>query len=73
MTTAERNQRERAFSRELVRKHPGDWVAVRDREVIASATTATDLDEQLAQERLPYRTFRVSRGGGVTLLLSAHT
>lgn len=71
MTVEERIQRERAFSRELVRKYRGEWVAVRNRTVIACATSATDLDQQLRKERLPYRTFRVSRGGGVTLLLAA--
>lgn len=72
MTVAEKIQeRERALSRELISKHAGDWVAVCDHQIIAHATTPKDLDEQLSAEHRAYRTFRVSRGGGLTLLPAA--
>ncbi len=71
MTVAERIKRERDFSVKLVREHAGDWVAVRNGTLIAYAAEAKALDQQLTQERLPYRTFRVSRAGGVTLLPAA--
>lgn len=46
----------------------GCWVAVRNHEVLAHDEKPDRLDEQLAGEAEPYRTFRVSSGAGSTLL-----
>ena len=53
---------------EALEQFAGQWVCVRDHEVIAHASTAEKLDEQLRGEEQPYRTFRVTRGAGATLL-----
>jgi hypothetical protein len=70
MTVAEHNRHIEAERRlaEALERYAGQWVAVRDHEVIAHAATAEKLDERLAREAQPYRTFRVTRGAGATLL-----
>jgi hypothetical protein len=60
-------ERERLLAGHLA-QFAGQWVAVRDHEILAHAKTPDRLDEQLAEEVEPYRTFRVTRGAGSTLL-----
>jgi Family of unknown function (DUF5678) len=70
VTVAERHrqiEREREFA-ESLEKFAGQWVAVRDHKVIANAATPEKLDERLAGQEQPDRTFRVTRGAGATLL-----
>lgn len=70
MTVAEAQrfiEQERRLAKGLAR-FKGQWVAVRDHEVLAHAPTPDRLDKQLAGEAKPYRTFRVARGAGSTLL-----
>jgi hypothetical protein len=52
----------------MLEQYAGQWVAVRDHAVIAHAKTAKQLDDRLQGEDRPYRTFRVARGAGATLL-----
>jgi hypothetical protein len=70
VTVADRHrhiEREREFA-ESLEKFAGQWVAVRHHKVIASASTPEKLDERLVGQEQPDRTFRVTRGTGVTLL-----
>jgi hypothetical protein len=70
MTVAELERHiklERRLSSEL-EQYAGQWVAVRDHTVIAHAESAKQLDDELRGEDPPYRTFRVARGAGATLL-----
>jgi hypothetical protein len=53
---------------EALEHYAGQWVAVRDHKVIAHAETAQQLHEQLKEDEQSYRTFRVTRGAGATLL-----
>jgi hypothetical protein len=55
---------ERRLSDEL-RKYAGQWVAIRDHQVVAHAATPEKLDEQLKSEDSPYRSFRVVRGSAL--------
>lgn len=50
------------FGEHLLKEYAGKWVAVRGREVIASAVEGADLYAQLTDEAEPYRSFRVYEG-----------
>ncbi len=64
----ERHIRQERLLAEELERYAGEWVAVRDHQVIAHAKSADKLYEQLAEEEQSYRTLRVSSGSGAALL-----